>query len=101
VPADELVLPSHNDPFTGLHDRLSQLEDSTLNSLSRLKAAITEPKRAIDVVSVLFRREVASDSMQFRLATGEAIAGLNYLIASGDAQVRTDPDGIAWYQVQA
>jgi hypothetical protein len=55
----------------------------------------------VDVVSVLFRREVVSDSMHFRLATGEAIAGLNHLIASGEAQVRTAPDGIAWYQAQA
>jgi glyoxylase-like metal-dependent hydrolase (beta-lactamase superfamily II) len=101
VPDDVLVLPAHNDPFTGLHTRLSQLEESTLQSLSRLKAALSEPKRAIDVLSALFRREVVSDSMHFRLATGEAIAGLNYLISRGEATVRTAQDGVAWYEGQA
>lgn len=101
VPADVLVLPAHNDPFTGLHVRLYQLQESTLHSLARLKGALSEPKRVVDLVSFLFRREVVSDSMHFRLATGEAIAGLNYLIARGEAKTRTAPDGIAWYEAQA
>lgn len=100
VPADVLVLPAHNEPFTGLDQRLSQLEESTHQSLSRLRAALVEPRRAVDLVSVLFRREVVSDSTHFRLATGEALAGLNYLIARGEARVRIAPEGIAWYEAQ-
>lgn len=100
VPADVLVLPAHNDPFTGLHDRLSQLAESTRKGTARLQAALSEPRRVVDLVPLLFRPEVVSDSTNFRLATGEAIAGLNFLIANGDASVRTAPDGVDWYEAK-
>lgn len=99
VPPDVLVLPAHNEPFTGLHERLHYLKDSTIQALSALKSTLQQPKRVVDVFDALFERHVGLDSPLLGLATGESLAYLNHLIHRGEATVRTDPHGIAWYQV--
>jgi hypothetical protein len=99
VPDTVLVLPSHNEPFIGLHSRLSMLEESTLNTIERIRAALIEPKRVVDLVRTLFRPSVASDPVQLHLATGEVIAGLNYLLDRGTVNVSTaDERGAVWYE---
>ncbi len=40
VPDDVLVLPSHNDPFLGLHARIDQLTGFHVDALDRLTRAI-------------------------------------------------------------
>ena len=83
VPRDVLVLPSHNEPFVGLHARLTEMTESRHESLGRLSACLDQPKRAVDVFSALFKRP-APDSAHFLwLATGESLAYLNYLRALG------------------
>lgn len=102
VPDDVLVLPAHNEPFRGLHARLDYLAASQLEALDRLRLALREPKRAVDVFSVLFSRPISADDHAiFGLATGESIAHLNYLIARGEAAMRLDARGEAWYAMLA
>lgn len=96
VPADVLVLPAHNEPFTGAHDRLNHLIRGHEVALKRLKQRLgQEPRRVVDVFPAIFGRKI-TDSV-LGMATGEAIAHLNCLIERGEAACQYDADGIAWY----
>src|SRR5262249_20508675 len=98
VPNEVLVLPAHNEPFRGLHERLNQLAGGKQCALEPLREALQQPKRAIDVFSVLFALPVTSDNaMQLSLATGESLAHLNYLVHRGEATRQLGEDGVAWY----
>ncbi len=100
APNDVLVLPAHNEPFLGLHERLDYLADSQLRTLQRLREALKESKRVVDVFGALFARPITSaDAMQLNLATGESFAHLNYLIHRGEATMRLDEVGVAWFRM--
>ena len=58
MPDDVLVLPAHNDPFLGLHARIDELIGFHEHALERLERLIAEPKRAVDVFDVLFKRQI-------------------------------------------
>jgi glyoxylase-like metal-dependent hydrolase (beta-lactamase superfamily II) len=96
VPDDVLVLPSHNLPFRGLWARLDQLIRGHEAALERLTEALVEPKRAIDVFSLLFRRRVASEMLA--MASGESVAHLNCLIHRGRITRADDAAGVTWYR---
>jgi glyoxylase-like metal-dependent hydrolase (beta-lactamase superfamily II) len=93
---DVLVLPSHNEPFRGLHARLDQLVQGHEQKLQQLQSLLREPKRAVDVFDILFRRRVGLELLSF--ATGESVAHLNCLIHRGVAVRDTDDDGVVWYR---
>jgi glyoxylase-like metal-dependent hydrolase (beta-lactamase superfamily II) len=95
VPDDVLVLPSHNEPFRGLHARIDQLIQGHEQALLRLKDALTERKTAADIFSLLFRRRVGGELLT--MATGESVAHLNCLIRRGQAVREVDSSGVAWY----
>jgi len=99
VPDDVLVLPAHNEPFHGLHARIDHLIGGHERGLSRLRELIREPKRVVDVFHVLFRRRV--DEGLLGMATGEALAHLNCLIARGQAVRERDASGVDWYRAAA
>ena len=96
LPADVLVLPAHGKPFRGAQSRLQSLIDEHLEKLDELVAWCKEPRRAIDTFPALFKARIG-DSNRI-MATGEAIAHLNYLVADGALIAETDGDGIIWYQ---
>ncbi len=96
VPDDVLVLPSHNEPFRGLHARLAQLSAWHEATLGRLLEAVREPKRAIDVFEVMFPRGVGAGLLGF--ATGEALAHLNWLLHRRRVVRTLDCAGVAWYR---
>ncbi|MEO9229796.1 MAG: MBL fold metallo-hydrolase [Devosia sp.] len=99
VPDDVLVLPAHNECFHGLHARLDYLERSQLRVLQRLERALAEPRRVIDVFPTLFNRAIGEPDMtQLGLATGEAIACLNYLAFEGRVRREADGHGVVWYK---
>jgi glyoxylase-like metal-dependent hydrolase (beta-lactamase superfamily II) len=98
VPDDVLVLPAHNEPFRGLHARLDYLSQSQHQALDRLRVALSEPKRAVDVFGELFSRPIGSEPNLLGMATGESIAHLNYLVRRGEARSDTDDAGVAWYR---
>ncbi|MEL6861161.1 MAG: MBL fold metallo-hydrolase [Pseudomonadota bacterium] len=96
LPKDVLVLPAHNEPFKGAHDRLDHLIKGHGVALKRLKQRLGQDKRrVVDVFPAIFGRKI--DDEVISMATGEAIAHLNYLIRTGEAERDIDPDGIAWY----
>jgi glyoxylase-like metal-dependent hydrolase (beta-lactamase superfamily II) len=97
IAPDVLVLPSHNTPFYGLHHRLDDLMKGHEASLNRLRKKLSEPCRAIDVFGALFARPI-DDEMLMSLATGESLAHLNRLRRLDEVVVRTDEQGIDWYQ---
>jgi glyoxylase-like metal-dependent hydrolase (beta-lactamase superfamily II) len=98
LPDDLLVLPSHGEPFTGLHARLDALAAGHLGRLEALHAHIAEPRRALDCFIILFGRKIDDDSLG--LATGEAMAHLRHLEVQGKA-VREERDGVYWYRAAA
>ncbi|MGB6099837.1 MAG: MBL fold metallo-hydrolase [Comamonas sp.] len=99
VAGDVLVLPAHNQPFQGLHPRLAQLQRSHHDTLDRLRDALREPRRAVDTFGALFARPITSDQTLMSLATGEALAHLNYLIVRGEARAEAGDDGCTWYRL--
>lgn len=97
VPDDVLVLPAHNEPFRGLHARLSRLAAGHQRGLERLRERLAEPRRAIDVFGALFARPINGHQL-LSLATGEALAHINYLLHRGEIVRRADDQGVYWYQ---
>jgi len=84
LPADALVLPSHDRVFHGLHPRIAQLHAHHAERLARLLEGCAQPITAHDALPLLFRRTL--DDHQLMFAMGEAIAHLHYLHAQGKVQ---------------
>lgn len=79
---DTLVLPSHGKPFTGLHERIRQLQAHHQERLDEVMAACADkPCSAADVMPVLFKRPL--DLHQTTFAMGESIAHLHLLWYQG------------------
>jgi glyoxylase-like metal-dependent hydrolase (beta-lactamase superfamily II) len=96
LPADTLVLPSHGLPFRGLHARIAELEHHHAERLDRALAACETPVTALEVLRVLFRREL--DPIQVGFATGETLAHLHHLMAEGKVRREARDDGVWTYR---
>ena len=94
LPEDTLVLPSHGEPFFGLHQRVRVLQEHHQERLDRLRNSCTVPMRAADVLSTLFERKL--DVQQTSFALGEAIAHLRYLVGEGEMVEHTE-SGTAFF----
>lgn len=102
VPDDVLVLPAHDDAFYGLHARLDRLADKRHQALDRLRKDLAQgPRRAVDTFGALFGRGSFSDPFVRTLATGEALAYLNHLVALSEVRVRRDAQGADWYETSS
>jgi glyoxylase-like metal-dependent hydrolase (beta-lactamase superfamily II) len=99
IPDDVLVLPAHNSPFKGLHARIDELAQSHRDNLARLEIALGKPQRAVDVFGALFARPIKPSVLG--MATGEAVAHLNYLAHAGRAIRELDGDGIWWWRTNS
>jgi len=96
LPADALVLPSHDRPFHGLHDRIDALGEHHAERLEAAYDACAEAMSAADLIPVLFDRRL--DRHQFGFAIGEALAHAQYLVAGGRLARARDADGILRYR---
>jgi glyoxylase-like metal-dependent hydrolase (beta-lactamase superfamily II) len=97
VPDDVLVLPSHNEPFHGLHARLTNLIEGHERTLARLEKRLAEgEKRCVDLFGALFARQIGQDLLG--MATGETLAHLNCLIGRGRAVQDRGADGVFRYR---
>jgi glyoxylase-like metal-dependent hydrolase (beta-lactamase superfamily II) len=96
LPDDVLVLPSHGKPFRGVMGRLDTLIEEHETGLEQLRVICREPKRTVDVFPALFNSKITDSNLI--MATGEAIAHLNYLCYEGDMEIDVDTNGIRWYQ---
>jgi len=100
LPADCLVLPSHGKPFTGLHQRITQLKQHHAERLADIMAACPPTGlTANDVLKVLFKREM--DAHQITFALGESLAHLHYLWLAGDLTRQLRADGVYSFKPSA
>jgi len=91
-----LVLASHQEPFQGLVERMQFMIDEHQTDLDNLKRALTAKLNTAAVRQILFNREL--NFVQSVLATGEALAHINYLKLTEELQVSYD-EGVAYYQL--
>ncbi len=92
IPGDPLILPSHNWPFKGLHDRLDDLDAHHVERLDDTVEALFEPSTGVEVLYRLFKREL--DEHQTFFAIGETLAHLHQLVIDGRAVRTMRDDGI-------
>ena len=92
MPPDTLVLPSHNLPFYGVHERIDELAAHHGARCDEVIAACARPMSAADMLPVLFRRQL--DRHQVGFALGEALAHLHYLKEQGALARHTGDDGV-------
>jgi len=86
-----VVLPAHNEPFTGLHVRLDQLAADHADKLTKLQDFCAVPRTAFESFEILFSRAIGEGDRG--IATGEALAHLHWLEARGLVRrVRGDVD---------
>ncbi len=71
LPADVLVLPSHNEPFRGAHLRLAELIEGHERGMESLVALCAEPRRAVDVFPALFRAKITGGNYGMATDGGE------------------------------
>lgn len=97
--ADQLVLPGHKLPFTGLPLRLNQLIENHHGALARLLDHLSQPRTAHDCFMPLFKREIGE--AEYGLALVESIAHLNHLHLSGQACRNLREDGVYTFERKA
>lgn len=90
---DQLVLPGHKLPFTGLPFRLNEMVRDHEHALDRLLDHLASPKMATDCFPVLFKRPVGPET--FGMALCESVAHLNCLLLRGAISRDLSDDG-AW-----
>lgn len=93
---DQLVLPGHKLPFTGLPFRLENLIENHHSALRRLAEFLKTPKSAHECFPPLFKREIGGS--EYGLALVESVAHVNHLYLAGQAQRVLDEDGVYRYQ---
>lgn len=93
IPADALVLPGHDLPFTGLHDRIDAMTLHHEERCAEIVSACRErPLSGAELVPHVFHR--ALDAHQTGFAFSEILAHVNYLIRRGRLVAFGSPDGI-------
>ncbi len=96
LPEDTLVLPSHNRPFYGLHQRIQQLVSHHEDHMQALAQACITAKTLPELLPVIFKRTL--DDSQIGMAQGECIAHLHLLMQRGLLQRELRADGLYWYK---
>ncbi len=96
LPDDVLVLPAHGKPFRGVKPRLNALLAEHETGLEKLRVFCQHPQRAVDVFPALFKSRI--DDNNLMMATGEAIAHLNYLFYAGELEISHEEAGVRWYR---
>ncbi|GAB4382470.1 MBL fold metallo-hydrolase [Albidovulum sp.] len=89
---DQLVLPGHKLPFTGLPLRLRQMIDNHAGALMRLERHLHRPRSAAECFLPLFRREIGEG--EYGLALVEAVAHLNHLLHAGRVVRERGEEGV-------
>jgi glyoxylase-like metal-dependent hydrolase (beta-lactamase superfamily II) len=90
---DQLVLPGHKLPYTGLPARLEQMVENHHGALARLRLHLAEPRTAVECFAPLFKRRIGP--AEYGLALVEAVAHLNHLHRAGETERTERADG-AW-----
>jgi glyoxylase-like metal-dependent hydrolase (beta-lactamase superfamily II) len=97
LPEDVLVLPSHGEPFRGLHRRLDALAAHHAERLDVLADACREPRTAFEAAGVLFPR-ATQEMAQMGFTVGETLAHLRRLERQGRLAVVPGPGEAVRFQ---
>lgn len=100
LPADILVLPSHDQPFTGLHGRLDFLRAHHEERLVEIAGLCVEPRSALAIAESAFTGKKL-DPHQRMFALGEVLAHLNHMMRLGRVARATGADGVDLYRAVA
>lgn len=98
LPSDLFILPAHGEPFYGVTTRLEALIRGHEVALKRLERTLKTPSRAVDVFGALFARPIGDEVLT--MATGEALAHLNYLERLGRVRCERDAAGVDWWTLE-
>ncbi|MDX2425781.1 MAG: MBL fold metallo-hydrolase [Cycloclasticus sp.] len=91
---DTLVLPAHGRTFIGVQERSNTLTQGHLDSLEQLRAFCQTPRTGLEVIEEMFGNRLSIFNLS--LATGEAMAHLNYLI--GTAEISRSDETVYHYK---
>lgn len=92
IPAGTLVLPGHQLPFYGLHDRCAELAAHHAERCGLIaEACARQPHSVADLVPVLFTR--ALDPHQLGFAFSEVHAHVNFMLRKGELEHAASHDG--------
>ncbi len=98
LPEATLVLPSHGKPFTGVRERIAQLQSHHKDRLQEVIQACTgQACTAADIVPIMFKREL--DLHQLTFAMGEAVAHLHMLWFDGQLKRQRSAAGVFSFAV--
>ena len=93
MPNDVLVLPGHDLPFRGLHERVDAMLAHHAERCDLVVAACrTEARSAAELIPFVFHR--ALDAHQTGFAFGETLAHVNYLLRRGRLSEVAGRDGV-------
>jgi glyoxylase-like metal-dependent hydrolase (beta-lactamase superfamily II) len=82
LPEQALVLPGHQLPFYGLHERAGELiGHHEARCASLWQACREEPRRPAELIPIMFTRKL--DPHQMGFAFSELLAHVNYMLARG------------------
>jgi glyoxylase-like metal-dependent hydrolase (beta-lactamase superfamily II) len=96
LPAGTLVLPSHVQPFRGLHERAAELQDHHHERLGAIAEAMTgKSLTGYEAIPILFGRQY--EEFQLGLAMGECLAHLARLREDGKLSIEDGGDGLRRY----
>ena len=95
LPSDTLVLPAHNLPFYGLHERLDALISHHHEQFGFIEELCQEPRSAMQITEQMFRPDLSG--IHLILAVGECIAHLHYLMKELRLERRL-ADGLYMYR---
>ncbi|WP_375552844.1 MBL fold metallo-hydrolase [Rhodophyticola porphyridii] len=95
---DQLILPGHKLPYSGLPDRLRQMIDNHHGALDRLRDHLRVPRTAAECFAPLFKRQI--DAGTYGLALVESLAHLNHLLALQEITREKRRDGAWVWQVK-
>jgi glyoxylase-like metal-dependent hydrolase (beta-lactamase superfamily II) len=90
---NQLILPGHKLPFTGLPLRLRQMAENHHGALDRLRKHLVTPRTAAGCFLPVFKRDITGAA--YGLALVEAVAHLNHLLHKGEVCRTMGHDG-AW-----
>ncbi|MEG2975047.1 MAG: MBL fold metallo-hydrolase [Comamonas sp.] len=99
LPADTLVLPSHQGVFYGLHERLDQIREHHEQQFDFLKSHLQQVGRAsaAELVPVLFPK--LRGPVDRLMALGETMAHLNLLYLAGELSRQSREGKIAYFSL--
>ena len=96
LPDKTLVLPAHKRPFVGVAERVNQLIEHHQHHLMALIEACDTPKSVVELLPVMFKRELSGRNILFALA--ECISHVNYLYFDNKMTRHLNNDGVYLYQ---